>query len=103
MLLVREVFFCKPGKVKALVEKFLKMNELGRKIGMPEMRIMTDFSAERYWMLVAEMEVESVGEFEKWMQASVEDPEVQKGFEAVMKDYHELVEGGRREIYRIEG
>jgi len=28
MLLVREVFYCKPGKVRPLVEKFLAMNKL---------------------------------------------------------------------------
>ncbi len=103
MLLVREVMFCKPGKVKALVQKFLKMNEIGAKVGMPPMRVLTDFSAERYWMLVAEMEVESLAEFEKWMQAPGDDPEVAKEFEGVMADYHDLVESGRREIYRIEG
>ncbi|HET7791421.1 MAG TPA: hypothetical protein VFK78_11560 [Gemmatimonadales bacterium] len=73
MLLVREVMYCKPGKVRPLVEKFLAMNKIATKAGMPEMRVMTDFCAERYWTLVAE------------------------------KDYHDLVEGGRREIYKIEG
>ncbi|HKI95178.1 MAG TPA: hypothetical protein VJ992_07790 [Gemmatimonadales bacterium] len=103
MLLVREIMFCKPGKVKALTEKFLKMNEIGKKIGMPPMRVMTDFAAERFWMLVGEMEVESVAEFENWMGASSSHPEVMKEFEAVMKDYHDLVVSGRREIYKIEG
>lgn len=103
MLLVREIMYCKPGKVKALTEKFLKMNEIGKKVGMPPMRIMTDFSAERFWMLVGEMEVESVAEFEKWMTASTDDPKVLKEFEAVMQGYHDLVDSGRREIYRIEG
>ena len=103
MLLVREIMYCKPGKVKALTEKFLKMNEIGKKIGMPPMRIMTDFAAERFWMLVGEMEVESVVEFEKWMQAPTDDPKVLKEFEAAMQGYHDLVESGRREIYKIEG
>ena len=33
MLLIREIMYCKPGKVRPLVDKFLKMNELGKKIG----------------------------------------------------------------------
>lgn len=104
MLLVREIMFCKPGKVKPLVEKFLAMNKIGRQIGMPPMRVMTDLSAERYWMLVAEMEVESLDQFEKFMQGPGDaDPDVMKQFEAIMSDYHDLVESGRREIYRIEG
>ena len=67
MLLIREVMYCKPGKVRPLLEKFLAMNKLGPKAGMPKMRVMTDFCAERYWTLVAEMEVANVEEFERAM------------------------------------
>jgi len=49
MLLVREIMYCKPGKVRPLDEKFLAMARLS------------------------------------------------------MKGYHELVEYGRREVYKIEG
>ena len=70
MLLVREVMFCKPGKVRPLVEKFLAMNKLGPKVGVPKMRVMTDFCAERYWTLVAEMEVANVEEFERAMSGA---------------------------------
>jgi hypothetical protein len=38
MLLIREVMFCKPGKVRPLVEKFMAMNKLGQKMGMPDAR-----------------------------------------------------------------
>jgi len=106
MLLVREVFHCKPGKVRALVDKFLAMDKLGKKAGMPKMRVMTDFVADRYWTLVAEMEVQSMAEFEQMMQGggqSAEAVEAMKQMEAIMKDYHELVEDGRREVYKIEG
>jgi hypothetical protein len=103
MLLVREVMYCKPGKVRPMVDKFLAMNKLGAKVGMPPMRIMTDFCAERYWTIVAEMEVKSVDEFERMMQGSGQDPEAMKELETVMQGYHDLVEYGRREIYKIEG
>ena len=103
MLLVREVMFCKPGKVRPLVEKFLAMNKLGPKVGVPKMRVMTDFCAERYWTLVAEMEVANVEEFERAMSGAGQSKEDQKEFEAIMKGYHDLVEYGRREIYKIEG
>ena len=103
MLLVREVFHCKPGKVRALVEKFLAMNKLSAKAGMPKMRVMTDFCAERYWTLVAEMEVTSMAAFETMMQGGGQNAEAMKEMEAIMKDYHELVVSGRREVYKIEG
>jgi hypothetical protein len=102
MLLIREIMYCKPGKVRPMVEKFLAMNKLGAKAGMPPMRIMTDFCAERYWTIVAEMEVASVEEFERMMQGSGQSGEDMKEFERIMQDYHELVESGRREIYKIE-
>ena len=103
MLLIREVMYCKPGKVRPLVEKFLAMNKLGVKAGMPKMRVMTDFCAERYWTLVAEMEVGSVDEFERMMQGGGQNKEDMKELEKLMQGYHELVEYGRREIYKIEG
>lgn len=103
MLLVREVMYCKPGKVRPLVEKFLAMNKLNVNAGMPPVRVMTDFCAERYWTCVAEVEVPSVEAFETIVQGSGMKPEAKKEMEALMKDYHDLVVKGRREIYRIEG
>lgn len=103
MLLIREVMYCKPGKVRPLLEKFLAMNKLGPKAGMPKMRVMTDFCAERYWTLVAEMEVANVEEFERAMSGEGQSKDDQQEFEKIMKGYHDLVEYGRREIYKIEG
>ncbi|HEX8906755.1 MAG TPA: hypothetical protein VF771_18030 [Longimicrobiaceae bacterium] len=101
MLLIREVMYCKPGKVRPLVEKFLAMSKLGEQKGWGKMRVMTDVSAERYWTLVAEMEVASIEEFMKMGPSG--DPEEQKEFARIMEGYHDLVESGRREIYTIEG
>jgi len=102
MLVVREVFYCKPGKVRALVDKFLAMSKLNQKMGMSAMRVMTDVSAERYWTVVAEMEVESLGAFEKMMESMGANDTNAKELENRMKGYHELVDHGKREIYKIE-
>ena len=99
MLLVREVFFCKPGQVKPLLEKFKTMNQLSEKLGLgPAARLMTDVSAERYWTVISEWEVKSLQEFEDLMAKSMGNKELGE----VMKDYHNFVESGRREFYRIE-
>ena len=103
MLLVRDIWYCKPGKVRALTDKFVAMNKLADKVGMPTMRLMTDFCAERYWTLVSEMEVESMAVYENLMSDDGGDPVAKKEMEAIMTDYHELVESGRREVYKIEG
>lgn len=69
MYLVRDVMYCKPGKVRPMVEKFVAMASLGEKIGMPRMKIMTDFCAEQYWTCVSEMEVPSLQAFEEMMSS----------------------------------
>ena len=103
MLLVREVMFCKPGKVRPLVEKFQAMSKLSQKSGMPKMRILTDMATDRYWTLIAEMEVPTLAEFEKMFDPKSMNAEDTKEFESIMKGYHDLVDHGRREIYKIEG
>lgn len=103
MFLIRDIMYCKPGKVRPMVEKFVAMSKLSEKLGMPSMRIMTDFCAEQYWTLVSEMEVSDLQEFEKMMASPQGSAEDLKQFEDIMKGYHDLVDRGKREIYRIEG
>jgi hypothetical protein len=98
MLVIRDVFNCKPGKVRPMVEKFKAMAKLSEKMGMGKTRIMTDVSGEHFWTVVSEFEVESFDEFMKMGT----DPDEMKEFEKIMKDYHDLVDHGRREIYRVE-
>lgn len=102
MYLVREIMYCKPGKVRPLVEKFLAMNPLMTKLGLSPMRVMTDVSGERYWTLVAEVEVPSLQAIED-MQSPQGSPEDMKEFERIMAGYHDLVDYGRREVFKIEG
>ncbi len=102
MYVIREIMYCKPGKVRAMVEKFTAMSKLSEKAGMPKMRIMTDFTAERYWTLVAEMEVSSLQEFEQMMSAPTGSSADMKEMEKIMEGYHDLVVQGKREIYKIE-
>jgi hypothetical protein len=98
MFLVRDIMFCRPGQARPMVQKFLAIDKLGRQAGFGPMRVMTDVSAERYWTVVSEMEVESL---EKYAEMTKKSMEV-KEFQEAMKGYHELVVEGRREIYTIE-
>ncbi len=103
MLLIRDIMYCKPGKVRPMVEKFIAMSKLGEKSGMPRMRVMTDMCAERYWTVVAEMEVQDMQTFEQMMTSIQTSDEDAKQFEEIMQGYHDLVDYGRREIYKLEG
>jgi hypothetical protein len=104
MLLIREIMYCKPGKVRPMVEKFIAMSRIMEKSGSPKMRIMTDLAGERYWTLVCEFEAESLDAFEKMMsgEGQPQNADDMKEMEALMKDYHDLVDFGKREIYKLE-
>ena len=58
MFLIRDIMYCRPGKARAMVDKFVALSKMSQQMGMGSMRIMTDVSAERYWTVVSEMEVE---------------------------------------------
>ncbi|MEP7002062.1 MAG: hypothetical protein ABI969_16355 [bacterium] len=102
MYLVRDTMYCKPGKVRPMVEKFLAMGKLSEKLGMPKMKVMTDFCASQYWTVVSEMEVPTLQAFEDMMAMPQGTADDAKQFEEVMKGYHDLVDHGKREIYKIE-
>ena len=102
MYLVRDIMYCKPGKVRPLLEKMKAMAKLGeQKMGWGKMHLYTDLSAERFWTLVSEFQVPDLATFEKMdqMQGSPED---MKEMERLMSGYHDLVDHGKREIYRVE-
>lgn len=103
MLLIREIMYCKPGKVRPMVDKFLAMSKLGERAGQGKTRVLTDFASERYWTVVAEFELPSLQAFEEMMQGKGMSAEDGKEMERIMAGYHDLIEYGKREIYTIEG
>jgi hypothetical protein len=98
MYLIRDIMYCKPGQARPMVKKFLALSALSHKMGLGSMRVMTDVSAERYWTVVAEVEVESIERFAELTRQSMQ----QKEFQDAMGGYHDLIAEGRREIYQIE-
>lgn len=98
MYIIREVFTAKPGQASKLAKLFKKMN-------MPEMkgRIMTDMVGP-YNTVVMEMEVESLTEWEKSMKEYKSGSDAQKMDPVLaeeMSHYHEMYQGGHREIFQI--
>jgi hypothetical protein len=98
MYVVREVLNCKPGKVRPMLEKFRAISKALQDMGHEPFRLLTDVTGEPFWTLVAEVETESIDEFFAVEQRLMANEELGK----TMADYHDLVEGGRREIYRLE-
>ena len=98
MYMSREVMHCKPGKAKDLVAKFKKMDDAMRSRGYPGMRIYTDISAENYWTVVMEQEVEKIDDFAEMTRKMSEDKDLMN----IIDGYHDLVTDGRRELYKLE-
>lgn len=98
MYVIREVLHCKPGKVRPMVEKFRHISAALKEMGHEPMRLLTDVTGEPFWTIVAETRVEKIDDFFIFEQKLMANERLRK----TMADYHDLVESGRREIYRIE-
>ena len=93
MIVIRNVFHCKPGQAKNLVN--MMKETFSKNPNMAKARIMTDVAA-GFWTVVLETEAESLDAWEKEMAGTSAD------VRRAMAGYMDLVTGGHREIYRIE-
>jgi len=98
MYVIREVVHCKPGKVRVMVDKFRSISNAMKEMGQEPFRLLTDVTGEPFWTLVAEAKVEKVDDFFAMEEKLTTNETIRK----TMADYHDLVESGRREIYRVE-
>jgi quinol monooxygenase YgiN len=98
MIVIRNTFHCKPGKAKELVTK-LKASGKAMKSAklIAGFRVMTDTAA-TFWTVVLETEHASL---EAWESAFPQYGSHAK-IQAAMEGYMELVESGRREIWKLE-
>ena len=98
MYVIREVLNCKPGKVRQMVEKFRGISTVLQQMGQEPLRVLTDVTGEPFWTIVAEAKVERVDDFLAMEERLAGNETLRK----TMADYHDLVDSGRREIFRIE-
>lgn len=93
MFVIRNVFKCKPGQAKNVIERFQKSMSLMENTNQ---RILVDHIAD-FWTVVLEIEVESLAGFEQQFREYGERADVQEA----MSGYLDSVESGRREVFRI--
>ena len=98
MYVIREVLHCKPGKVRQMADKFRVLSATIKDMGHEPLRLLTDVTGEPFWTVVAEATVEKIEDFFAVEQELTANETIRK----TMADYHDLVENGRREIYRVE-
>ncbi|MBI1937807.1 MAG: hypothetical protein HYS25_06750 [Ignavibacteriales bacterium] len=97
MYLVRDVFRAKPGKAKNLVSSFKQAAPFMEAEGFKNVKVMTDVVS-NYWTVVLQTECESLDIYEKNARGFTSKPQVAE----IMKGYMDNVEGGHREIFKIE-
>jgi hypothetical protein len=81
-----------------MAEKFKQISAVLKEMGQEPMRLLTDVTGEPFWTIVAEAKVEKLDDFFAIEQRLVANESLRK----TMADYHDLINRGRREIYRIE-
>jgi heme-degrading monooxygenase HmoA len=97
MYVVRDIFRCKPRKAKDLIAKFkTSLKSAEQHDGFSNSRVLVDVVAD-YWTVVIESDVASLEQFEQHLREWGARAEVREA----MEGYMDLVEGGRREIFRI--
>ena len=96
MIIVHDIFICKPGNASKLAKKFKEAmagnNEL--------VNIMTDMTGE-YNKVVMVSQYENLAAYEQSWDKYKEDTEAMKKMEEIMKGYHDMYLTGSREIYRV--
>ncbi len=95
MYVIRNVFKCKPGKAKAVIEKFKAAHALLTDMNIEE-RILVDEVAD-FWTVVVEVNVEDPSAFSKAMQERGSRGDVQEA----MAGYMDMVDSGYREVFRV--
>jgi hypothetical protein len=94
MFVIRNVFRCKPGQAKNVIEKFKAVQPIMQEVAGH--RILVDEVAD-FWTVVVEVETEDLATFQKLLHERGSDKRIQDA----MSGYLESVESGRREIYRV--
>ena len=96
MIIVHDIFICKPGNASKLAKKFKEAMAGSKEL----VNIMTDMTGQ-YNRVVMVSQFESVTAYEKsWEKMSQNSEEMKKMNEA-MAGYQEMYLTGSREIYQV--
>lgn len=97
MFLVRDIFQCKPGRSGEMAARLKRtVPSMETQDRFRNCRVMVDSVAD-YWTVVLEAEFESLSDLERHMADYSSRADVREA----MAGYMDLVQTGRREIFRM--
>lgn len=95
MIIVHDIFICKPGNASKLAKKFKQAME-----GSSELvQIMTDMTGQ-YNKVVMVSKFDNLTAYEQSWEKMKEDTEAMKKMSEIMEGYHDMYLTGSREIYQ---
>ena len=96
MIIVHDIFICKPGNASKLAKKFKEGMS-----GMSELvHVMTD-QVGQFNKVVIVTQYENLTAYEESFQKYMEKSDEMKKMEEAMAGYHEMYLTGSREIYQV--
>ena len=96
MIIVHDIFICKPGNASKLAKKFKEGTT-----GMPELvHIMTD-AVGQFNKVVMVTQHENFAAYEQSFEKYMQKSEEVKKMEQAMEGYHDMYYTGSREIYQV--
>ncbi len=96
MIIVHDIFICKPGNASKLAKKFKEGMS-----GMSELvHVMTD-QVGQFNKVVIVTQYENLTTYEQSFQKYMEKSEEMKKMEEAMAGYHDMYVTGSREIYQV--
>ena len=97
MIIVHDIFICKPGNASKLAKKFKEAMA-----GMSELtHIMTDMTGQ-YNKVVMVSHYDSLAAYEKSFEKYQQHSEEMKKMAEAMEGYHDMYLTGCREIYQVQ-
>lgn len=96
MIIVHDIFICKPGNASKLAKLFKEVMKDNKDLTS----IMTDLTGQ-YNKVVMVSKYESLSAFEQSWKKYEEDTDEMKKMKEMMKGYHEMYLTGSREIYHV--
>ena len=96
MIIVHDIFVCKPGNASKLAKLFKEAMSGNEEL----MHILTDMTGQ-YNRVIMVSQYESLKAYEESWNKYMQNSEEMKKMQEAMKGYHEMYLTGAREIYQV--